>query len=61
MSLEKLELARVVSIKLSKDKSTVNIIDGSDGAFDDDFNKKEFGDLIKDLQYIHNKMIEAVV
>ena len=41
---------------LSKDKKSIEIVDWIDYYFEHTFNKKEFWELISELQELHNKI-----
>jgi hypothetical protein len=50
------ERARVVSFELSEDLSTVRVEECCDNYFYADLTKDEFGQMIAELQLIHEKM-----
>ena len=53
--LDMLEAANIVSIDLNPD-STVNVMEECDNFFEQNLDKAEMGQLIKELQELHGRM-----
>jgi hypothetical protein len=54
--LQRLHTNSIVLFELSEDKSVMDVLELCDLYFEDKLNKKQVGQLIKELQHLHKQM-----